>query len=242
MSNETVARSALPADRHVCRVLSEGDLVVIHSQVVSDEGQPSGVAFDLWQVGDGIISGHWGDVEGWQATTANGHSQIDGTTAIDEKADTADTRRAATGAVREILLNGRTDVLDTYLAGESYVQHNPRFADGVSGLIAALGALAEQGITMKYDEILHVVVHGDFAYLHSTGRFGEDAYVFHDLFRVSDGRCVEHWDVMVPGRLPTAAPLCNEVLASHSASGTGEVLASTAPVASGSPVLTGQGF
>ena len=202
MSNETVAKLALPADRRVYRVLSEGDLVVIHSQVVADEGQPAGVAFDLWQMNDGAISAHWGDVEGWQAKTANGHSQMDGSTAIDEKADAEDTRRVATGAVREILLDGRTDVLDMYLAGESYIQHNPRFADGVSGLIAALGALAEQGITMKYDEISHVVVRGDLAYLHSTGHFGGDAYVFHDLFRVSDGRCVEHWDVMVPTSPP----------------------------------------
>lgn len=178
-------------------MLSEGDMVVIHSQVVNDEGQPSGVAFDLWQIDGDVISRHWSDVEGWQATTASGHSQIDGATFVDDKADAEDTRRAATGAVREILLNGRTDVLETYL-GESYIQHNPRFADGVPGLIAALSALAEQGITMKYDNISHVVVQGDFAYLHSAGRFGGDAYVFHDLFRVSGGKCVEHWDVMVP--------------------------------------------
>jgi len=56
------------------------------------------------------------------------------------------------------------------------------------------------GITMKYDEILHVVVQGDFGYLHSNGHFGGEAYTFHDLFRVSDGKCVEHWDVMVPAK------------------------------------------
>jgi hypothetical protein len=65
-------------------------------------------------------------------------------------------------------------------------------------MLAALGALAQQGITMKYDEISHVVVQGNFAYLRSTGHFGEDSYVFHDLFRVSHGKCVEHRDVMVP--------------------------------------------
>ena len=78
------------------------------------------------------------------------------------------------------------------------MQHNARFADGISGLAAALSALAEQGITMKYDSIRQVVVDGDFAYLRSEGTFAGEPFVFHDLFRVADGRCVEHWDVMVP--------------------------------------------
>jgi predicted SnoaL-like aldol condensation-catalyzing enzyme len=199
VNNETVARSALSADRKAHRVLAEGDLVVVHSEVVDEAGHPTGVAFDLWQIADGSISRHWTDVEPWQATTANGHTQIDGVTAVDDRADAEATRRAASGAVQEVLLNGRTDMIDSYLA-DGYVQHNPRFADGVSGLVAALGTLAEQGITMKYDEIVHVVVQGDFAYLHSNGHFGGEAYVFHDLFRVSDGKCVEHWDVMIPAK------------------------------------------
>jgi len=37
--------------------------------------------------------------------------------------------------------------------------------DGVSGLVAALTALAQAGITMKYDKIGQVVADGDFAYV-----------------------------------------------------------------------------
>lgn len=199
MSQETaLAEASLPADRRPHRVLSDGSLVLIHSEVIGADGEPSAVAFDLFQMTDGAISGHWSDAEPWVDSSANGHTQVDGTTAVDDHADSAETRRVATGAVQEILVNGRVEVLDTYLAGDDYVQHNPRFADGVSGLVAGLGALAAQGITMKYDQILHVVVEGDFAYLHSRGHFGDQNYVFHDLFRVTDGKCVEHWDVMVP--------------------------------------------
>ena len=33
------------------------------------------------------------------------------------------------------------------------IQHNTQIADGLSGLGAALGAMAEAGIEMKYDQI-----------------------------------------------------------------------------------------
>jgi hypothetical protein len=59
--------------------------------------------------------------------------------------------------------------LGDHLACDADVQHNPRFVDGVSGLVTALGALAEQGITMKYNGIRQVVAEGDFAYLRSEG-------------------------------------------------------------------------
>ena len=41
---------------------------------------------------------------------------------------------------------------------------------------------------------------GNFAYTRSEGVFDGQPFVFHDLFRVADGRCVEHWDVIVPWR------------------------------------------
>ena len=81
-------------------------------------------------------------------------------TAIDHSEDTETTRKIATATVQTILVEGDTSALDEHLAGEAYAQHNPRFADGVSGLVAALTALAEQGITMKYDGIRQVVAEG----------------------------------------------------------------------------------
>lgn len=178
------------------RALSDGELVVNHSVVFTDGG-PVAVRFDLWRVVDGRVADHWSDEEEWVPQTANGHTQIDGPTTVDLSADTETTRRIATETVQTILVEGDTSSLDTHLAGEDYVQHNPRFADGISGLVAALTALANDGVTMRYDGIRQVVAEGDFAYLRSEGTFADQPYVFHDLFRVADGRCVEHWDVMV---------------------------------------------
>jgi predicted SnoaL-like aldol condensation-catalyzing enzyme len=59
VSNESLARAALSADRRVSRVLNEGDMVVIHSEVVDGEEKPTGVAFDLWEIKDSAIADHW---------------------------------------------------------------------------------------------------------------------------------------------------------------------------------------
>jgi predicted SnoaL-like aldol condensation-catalyzing enzyme len=177
------------------RVLRSGEHVVNHS-VVAEGGLPFAVRFDLWQIVDGRIVSHWGDEEPWAKETASGHTQIDGVTELDLAADTESTRRIATEAVQTILVDGDASTLDAHLAGEDYVQHNPRFADGVSGLVAALQALAAKGITMRYDRITHVVAERNFAYVRSEGKFVNEPFVFHDLFRVESGRCAEHWDVI----------------------------------------------
>jgi predicted SnoaL-like aldol condensation-catalyzing enzyme len=104
--------------------------------------------------------------------------------------------------VQTILVDNDFTHLEDYLAGENYLQHNPRFADGISGLASALQALAEQGITMKYRRRHHTVAEGDFVYTLSEGDFGGTPYAFHDLFRVADGRAAEHWDVMVEQARP----------------------------------------
>ncbi|WP_067677682.1 nuclear transport factor 2 family protein [Nocardia miyunensis] len=192
----TTAQSVHETNRIVRRVLTDGQYVVNHSLVTGDSG-PTAVRFDLWRIDTGEIVEHWADEEPWAPETANGHTQIDGVQAIDQSKDTEATRGVATATVQAILVGGDVSKVDEYLA-ESYVQHNPRFADGSSGLLAALGALAAQGITMKYDGIEQVVAEGDFAYVRSEGAFGGEPYIFHDLFRVADGRCAEHWDVMVP--------------------------------------------
>jgi predicted SnoaL-like aldol condensation-catalyzing enzyme len=179
----------------VHRCLAQGDLVVTHVTVVKPGGERV-VAFDLWRLVDGSVAEHWSDEEPWVDETANGHSQVDGPTEANLAADREESRAVVEATVRTILVENDFSDLNRYLAGEDYAQHNPRFADGVSGLAAAVRALADQGVTMRYSDVLHVVAEGDFVYTHSHGSFAGTPFVFHDLFRVAAGRAAEHWDVM----------------------------------------------
>lgn len=47
--------------------------------------------------------------------------------------------------VDDILVNGRMGKLAGYFDGDNYIQHNPQIADKLSGLGAALQAMAKAG-------------------------------------------------------------------------------------------------
>jgi predicted SnoaL-like aldol condensation-catalyzing enzyme len=82
-------------------------------------------------------------------------------------------------------------VVDQYF-GASYKQHNPVIPDGplaIAKMIPTLTALTyEPGMAVADGDL--VMVHGRY-----TG-WGPRPMVAVDIFRVNDGKVVEHWDVM----------------------------------------------
>jgi predicted SnoaL-like aldol condensation-catalyzing enzyme len=82
-------------------------------------------------------------------------------------------------------------VVDRYFSPD-YVQHNPVIANGpkaIAGLIPTLKGLSY--------EIGMVVAEGDLVMVH--GRYvgwGPKPMVAVDIFKVKDGKVVEHWDVL----------------------------------------------
>ena len=85
-----------------------------------------------------------------------------------------------------------------YISPVTYIQHNSDVADGLEGFGAFMAGMAEQGLTMEYSTVHHVVGEGNFVLTMSEGTFGGDAMSFYDLFRLEDGLIVEHWDVIEP--------------------------------------------
>jgi predicted SnoaL-like aldol condensation-catalyzing enzyme len=83
--------------------------------------------------------------------------------------------------------------------GERYVQHNPRIADGIEGLKAFLGFLKESFPNL-HGEIKQVFADGDFVVVHTHGvrTPGDRGSAIVDIFKLEDGKIVEHWDVIQP--------------------------------------------
>ena len=81
--------------------------------------------------------------------------------------------------------------------GAKYVQHNPRAADGPEGLKSYLDFLKGK-FPKSRSEIKRVFAEGDFVILHvhAVREPGTKGQAIMDIFRVDNGKIVEHWDVI----------------------------------------------
>jgi predicted SnoaL-like aldol condensation-catalyzing enzyme len=80
--------------------------------------------------------------------------------------------------------------------GTEYKQHNPMAADGPEAFVGLIGAFLEQAPQMSFD-LKRVIAEDDLIVLHYHLRMTPDdlGQAVVDIFRVEDGRIVEHWDV-----------------------------------------------
>ncbi len=176
------------------RVFRDGDFVVAHSDY--DFFGPK-IGFDIFRFHDGLIVEHWDNLqETAAAPNPSGRSMIDGPTEVTDAAATTANKSLVRRFVETVLMAGDVSNLTDFINPDEYHQHNPQIADGLDGLGAALAAFAEQGIVMAYDKIHGVFGEGNFVLTVSEGSLGGTHSSFYDLFRVEDGRIVEHWDVI----------------------------------------------
>ena len=151
----------------------------------------------MFRFEDGLIVEHWDNLaEKGPATNPSGHTQIDGPTVAQDLNETEKNKAIVADFVDSILVNGQMDKLGQFIDGDNYIQHNTAIADGLSGLGAALEAMAAQGIRMVYTTVHKVLGDGNFVLTISEGAFAEQATSFYDLFRIENGKIVEHWDVI----------------------------------------------
>jgi len=83
--------------------------------------------------------------------------------------------------------------------GPKYIQHNPGAPDGIEGFKAFIAMRKEKFPNAK-SEIKRVLAEGDFVILHVHGvrEPGERGVAIVDIFRLENGKIVEHWDVIQP--------------------------------------------
>ncbi|MBR0845684.1 nuclear transport factor 2 family protein [Bradyrhizobium liaoningense] len=81
--------------------------------------------------------------------------------------------------------------------GDRYVQHNPNAADGPEGFRKFIGFLREK-FPNSHSEIKRSFVDGDFVILHvhSVREPGSKGRAIVDIFKLDNGKIVEHWDVV----------------------------------------------
>lgn len=94
-----------------------------------------------------------------------------------------------------VLIHGEVDRLDVFVDGDGYIEHNPFLTDDLSGLRSALVIDPATGHrTVDYQRLHRVLADGNFVLAISEGFRAGTHSSFYDLFRLVDGKVIEHWD------------------------------------------------
>lgn len=123
----------------------------------------------------------------------------------------ANNKRLAFDTWRQIPEGGREELAELYL-DEIYIQHNPNAATGRAGFKEYFSRRPDSSIeTFLEDPLVALVAEGDLVMQvleeerPDPNRPGEIYKVaWFDLFRVANGRLIEHWDAAAKGELPAA--------------------------------------
>ncbi|SCB58797.1 Predicted SnoaL-like aldol condensation-catalyzing enzyme [Rhizobium aethiopicum] len=89
------------------------------------------------------------------------------------------------------------DIAAASVIAEDYRQHNPQVPDGKKPLISFFTGFFKDNAQSKA-EIVRSAADGDLVWLHVHATNGADdrGQAIVDIFRVKDGKIVEHWDVI----------------------------------------------
>ena len=102
-------------------------------------------------------------------------------------------KQLVSNAMRELFITRDAEKAVKLYFGSPYLQHNPMIPDGADDLPTIVKSLPAN---FKYEPGI-IVADGDMVMIHGlyTG-WGPKPLVTVDIFRVKDGKLVEHWDVM----------------------------------------------
>jgi predicted SnoaL-like aldol condensation-catalyzing enzyme len=190
--------SAPAADITIYRTLVDGDFVLLHSkyQGIARYGG-SAIAFDLFRFKEGKIVEHWGGQEPEEPPNLSGRTQVDGATQVLDR-DKTEANRTLVRTYREtVMVALRFDRIEEFIEDAHYAQHASKIGDGIARLRDRIASVAKEGGQL-YLTPRRFVAEGNFVLVLSEGDLPTGPTALYDLFRVDNGKIVEHWDVLTP--------------------------------------------
>lgn len=183
-------------DIQIIRGIEDGQFVFVHVFQDLNNGEAQWVTTDFFDTDkDGRIIEHWDVIGSYCAATPSGHTSVDGPTEITDLDKTDDNKATVRTMIEQVLMTGGDPSRMGEWIADDYTQHNAEVADGLEAF-KALAIVPDPPLV--YNEIVLLVGQGNFVATLCKATWAGEPLAQVDLFRLEDGKIVEHWDNSEP--------------------------------------------
>lgn len=178
------------------RALQDGRHVFLHAYQNLNNGDAEWVTADFFDSDqDGKIVEHWDVIAPYNRLNPSCRSNIDGPTEVTDLDKTARNKRLVIEFIEYCLIDNRLDLLGDFVHPRCLQQHSPMIGDGLD---AILQEFDPEHNKLSYQECVLAVGEGNFVATLNRTRWDKTDQCQCDLFRVDDGRIIEHWELAEP--------------------------------------------
>jgi len=180
------------------RVIADGDLVVAHTEYLLNNVLQ--VGFDMFRFENNLIVEHWDNFQDKVEPVTSGRGMINGSTGFEEIERTDEYKALVERFTTEVLFDRQTADLSSFFNENDYAQHTVMpIEDGVDALRAYLDNV---GDNLQYIKLHKLLGEGNYVFTMTEGFYNGEHSAFYDLYRLKEGKLIEHWDVIqtIPDR------------------------------------------
>lgn len=183
-------------DIRIIRTIEDGNYVFVHVYQDIDKGSAKWITTDMFDTdeNDKLVE-HWDVISAYKEPneTISGNDMVLGKFEIKDLDKTNENKALVCNFFVDVFQNANHAALEKYISAEKYIQHNPNVPDGIE---AVKQFLATQNFS--YDFIFKVIGQGDQVVSYSKVTLNNQELAVFDIFRIENGKIVEHWDNMEP--------------------------------------------
>ncbi len=156
----------------IVRIFEDGDFVFGHT--IYDFASV-GIGFEVFRYEGEQVVEHWDNIQPRIGNMVGGSTEV-------RDLELTEANRNLIGRLIDEFISGKPEKIEKYIHRETFVEHSPTMD------------ILEKAKTMKYTINHRLLAEGNFVLAVNEGYNGEVHTSFYDLFRVEQGKIVEHWE------------------------------------------------